>query len=98
MAEQLQPKTKLAPGGTSSGTLVAAGEAELAVQMISELIDVPGVEILGPLPPEVQSYTVISAGVGTQAADRAAAARLILFLSAPAVTPVLRKAGLEPPK
>jgi molybdate transport system substrate-binding protein len=98
LAEQLAPKTKLAPGGTSSGTIVAAGDAELAMQMISELVPVPGVEILGPLPAEIQSYSVLSAGVSPGAADQSAAKRLIAFLSSPAVAPVLRERGLEPPK
>ena len=98
IAEQLRPKTKFAPAGTSSGTLVASGEAELAVQFISELLLVPGVEIVGPLPPEIQSYIVISAGVSKEAADPKAAGRLVRFLSSPAVAPVLPEAGLEPPK
>jgi len=98
IAEQLRPKTKFVPGGTSSGTLVASGEAELAVQFISELLLAPGVEIAGPLPPEVQSYIVISAGVSREAADPVVAGRLVRFLSSPAVAPVLPEAGLEPPK
>lgn len=98
IADQLRPKTKFAPGGTSSATLVASGEAELAVQMISELIVVPGVEIAGPLPPGVQSFTVLSGGISKEAADVTAARRLLLFLSSPAVIPALREAGLEPPK
>jgi molybdate transport system substrate-binding protein len=98
IAEQFRPKTKFVPGGTSSGTLVASGEAELAVQFISELLLSPGVEIAGPLPPEVQSYIVISAGVSKEAADPVTAGRLVRFLSSPAVAPVLPEAGLEPPK
>jgi molybdate transport system substrate-binding protein len=98
IAEQLQPKTKFAPGGTSSGALVARGEAELAVQMISELVPVPGVDIVGPLPADVQSFTVLSAGISKGAANPAAAGKLIQFLSSPATAPVLREAGLEPPK
>jgi len=74
------------------------GEAEIAVQMISELMPVPGVEVVGPLPPGLQTLTVFSAGVGANAANPAAAKQLILFLSSLAVTPVLREAGLEPAK
>jgi molybdate transport system substrate-binding protein len=98
MADQLAPKTKLAKGGTSSGTLVASGDAEIAMQMISELIPVPGVEIAGPLPAEIQSFTVMSVGMSAGAADQSAAKRLIMFLSSPVVAPVLREKGLEPPK
>jgi molybdate transport system substrate-binding protein len=98
IAEQMSPKTKLAPAGTSSGLLVAKGEAELAIQMISELMPVQGVEIAGPLPSELQSFTVMSAGVSASAADAATAKRLVQFLSSPSAAPVLREAGLEPLK
>lgn len=98
IAEQLKPKTKLVPGGGSSGALAASGEAEIAVQMISELMPVSGVEVVGPLPPGLQTVVVFSAGVSAGAADPAAAKQLILFLASPAAAPVLREAGLEPPK
>ncbi len=98
IAEQLAPKTKLARGGTSSGVLVASGEAEIAIQMTSDLIPVAGVEVVGPLPAEIQSFAVLSAGISTGAAEQGAAKRLIVFLTSPAVVPVLRETGLEPPK
>jgi len=98
IAEKLAPKTKLARGGTSSGVLVASGEAEIAIQTTSDLLPTPGIEIVGPLPAEIQNYTVISAGIGAGAADPTAAKRLILLLSSPTVYPVLRETGLEPPK
>ena len=98
IAEQLKPKTKLVPAGGSSGTLAASGEVEIAVQMISELMPVAGAEVVGPLPPGLQSLTVFSAGVSANAANPAAAKQLILFLSSPAAAPVLREAGLEPAK
>ena len=98
IAEKLAPKTKLARGGTSSGALVASGEAEIAIQTTSDILPTPGIEIVGPLPAEIQNYTVLSVGIGAQAADPAAAKRLILLLSSPKVYPVLRETGLEPPK
>ncbi len=98
IAEQLKSKTKLIPAGGSSGALAASGEVEIAVQMISELKPVAGAEVVGPLPPGLQSLTVFSAGVSASAANPAGAKRLILFLSSPAATPVLREAGLEPAK
>jgi molybdate transport system substrate-binding protein len=98
IAEQLKPKTKLVAAGGSSGALAASGEAEIAVQMISELMPVAGAEVVGPLPPGLQSLTVFSAGVSASAANPAAARQLILFLSSPAAAPVLREAGLEPAK
>lgn len=98
IAEQLKPKTKLIPAGGSSGALAASGEAEIAVQMISELMPVSGAEVVGPLPPGLQTLTVFSAGVSANAANPAAAKQLILFLSSPAAAPVLRDAGLDPAK
>jgi molybdate transport system substrate-binding protein len=98
IADQLKLKTKLVPGGGSSGALAASGEAEIAVQMISELMPVSGAEVVGPLPPGLQSLVVFSAGVGADAANPAAAQQLILFLSSSAAAPVLREAGLELPK
>lgn len=98
LAEQLAPKTKLAAGGTSSGSLVASGNSELAMQMISELVPIPGIEILGPLPAAIQNYSVLSGGVSSGAADKKAAEGVIAFLTSPAVAPVLREKGLEPAK
>ena len=98
IAEKLAPKTKLARGGTSSGALVASGEAEIAIQTTSDLVPTSGIEIVGPLPAEIQNFTVISAGISAEAVDPAAAKQLILLLSSPTVYPVLRETGLEPPK
>ncbi len=98
IAEQLLPKTKLALGGTSSAVLVVSGQADLAVQMISELIATPGVEIAGPLPAEVQKYAVVNAAIAKPAADSKPAQNLLIFLSSPKMAPALREAGLEPPK
>ncbi len=91
-------KTKLAPGGTSSAVLVVSGQADLAVQMISELIVTPGVEIAGPLPAEIQKYAVVTTAIAKPAADSKPAQNLLIFLSSPKVAPALREAGLEPPK
>jgi molybdate transport system substrate-binding protein len=98
IAEKLAPKTKLARGGTSSGALVASGDAEIAIQTTSDLVPTPGIELVGPLPVEIQHFTVLSAGIAAGAADPAAVKRLILLLASPAVYPVLRETGLEPPK
>jgi len=87
-------KTKY--GAANVGDLVAAGEAQLGVQLITELMPVIGIQIVGPLPAQVQSYVVLTAGVGTQARDPAAAEAFLRFLSAPAAAPVIREKGLEP--
>jgi molybdate transport system substrate-binding protein len=96
IAEAMKPKAKLQPGGAVA-ELVARGEAELAVQQISELISVAGVELVGPFPPELQSITVFSAGVAASAKEPEAARALIQFLTAPAASPVIKAKGMEPP-
>lgn len=95
IADQVKPKAKLQPGGAVA-ELVARGEAELAVQQVSELMPVKGTEILGPLPPELQNYTVFSAGIGAAAKQAAAAKALVGFLRAPAALPAIKAKGMEP--
>ena len=81
------------PSGFTAERLVS-GEAELAVQQISELMVVPGIEVAGPLPPEVQTVATFSGGLMT---DRPEAAALLRFLTSAQAAPALRAAGLEPP-
>jgi len=95
IAEQMKSRAVRQPGGLV-GELVAAGKAELAVQQIPELMAVPGVDLVGPLPQEVQATTVSAAGVYA-GSPRADAARAFLeFLSTHASARVLKKKGLEP--
>jgi molybdate transport system substrate-binding protein len=95
IAEQIKSKAVRQPGGLV-GELVAAGKAEIAVQQIPELMAVAGVELVGPLPQEVQATTVSAAGIfaGSKQADAARA--LLDFLSTPASARVLKAKGLEP--
>jgi molybdate transport system substrate-binding protein len=78
------------------GTVVARGDAEIGFQQISELIGIPGVDYVGPLPPEVQRVTVFSAGIAAGAAEPVAARALIAFLASPAAAAAIAKSGLEP--
>lgn len=78
------------------GTVVARGDAEIGFQQVSELLPVPGLDYVGPLPSEAQEVTVFSAGVAVGARDPQAARELIQFLASPATVPAIRKAGLEP--
>jgi len=94
IAEAMQPKTKY--GTSNVGEMVANGEAQLGVQLINELLPVRGVEVVGPLPAEVQSYVTLTAGVGTQAKEPAIAEQFIRFLTAPAALTVIKQKGLEP--
>jgi molybdate transport system substrate-binding protein len=84
------------PAGGAVGELVARGEAELAVQQIPELMAVAGTTFVGPLPPEIQSFTVFTAGVFSEARHAAAARVLVEFLSTPAAARAMQKKGMEP--
>ena len=72
------------------------GDAEIGFQQISELLPIPGIDYVGPLPPEVQKVSVFSAGVAVGAKEPDAARELIKFLVSPAAVPAIKKSGLEP--
>ncbi len=95
IADQLKARIKQVQG-EPAGAVVARGEAEIGFQQMSELLPVAGIDLVGPLPPDVQQITVFSAGlhVGAKAPDAARA--LVKFLTAPAAVPVIRKKGMEP--
>jgi len=82
--------------GERVGAVVARGNAEIGFQQISELLPVPGIEYVGPLPPEVQRVSVFSAGVAVAARDSDAARALIKFLASPEAIHAIKKSGLEP--
>jgi len=96
IAEQVKAKAVRQPGGLI-GELVAAGKAEIAIQQIPELLAVPGIELVGPLPEEIQLVTVSCAGIfsGTKRAE--AAQSFIDFLAAPATLRAMRARGFQPP-
>ena len=81
---------------TPSAEIVARGEAELGIQLISEIVSVPGAELLGPLPGELQAMNVIFAGIVTTASEPDAARVLFKFLTSPAAAAVSKAAGMEP--
>jgi molybdate transport system substrate-binding protein len=85
-----------APPGVPVGSLVAKGEADLGFQQLSELINVPGIEMLGPLPPEIQAVTVFAAGVASTSAQVGETGGLIAFLTASETDEVKRAQGMEP--
>jgi molybdate transport system substrate-binding protein len=96
IAEQMKPKTKVKEGVGASAQAVAAGEADLGFTITSAFEPVPGAELLGPLPPELQNYVGYTAGVGATAKEGEGGKALIQFLKAPAAVPVLKAKGMEP--
>jgi molybdate transport system substrate-binding protein len=95
IADQLKPRIRQVKG-EPVGAVVARGEAEIGFQQVSELLPVPGIDFLGPLPADIQQITVFSAGLQVGAREPAAARALVEFITAPAAAPVIRKKGLEP--
>ena len=95
IADQVLPKSRRVVG-ERVGAVVARGEAEIGFQQISELLPVPGIDFVGPLPPALQRTTVFSAGIAAKAENPDAARAFIRFLASPDAADVIRKSGLEP--
>ena len=98
LTQTLKPKLKLAAGGPNgyAATFVARGEAEFALQPIPELMAVPGIEIVGPLPGAFQNVTTYTASIPVTAKEADAARALIKALAAPSAAAIYRAKGLEP--
>jgi molybdate transport system substrate-binding protein len=95
IAAEMKPKLKLGDG-SSTGPWVASGEAELAVQQISALKPVAGIDIVGPLPAELQLVTVLDAAIAANVQDVAVVKEFIVFLRTPDGAAIIRAKGLEP--
>jgi molybdate transport system substrate-binding protein len=95
VASEVKPKAKLIPGGAVAEH-IARGEAELGIHQISEILPVKGVTLVGPLPADIQSYTVYAAGLGAHGKESEAAKALLKTLSGPAAADVLKSKGMEP--
>ncbi|MDH2381498.1 substrate-binding domain-containing protein [Bradyrhizobium sp. CER78] len=95
IAEAINACAVIIPMGFTAEKLVT-GEADLAIQQISELKQVDGIEVVGPIPLNLQTPAVFSAGRMTASQRAAAADHLLRYLSSPEVAPVLRETGLEP--
>jgi molybdate transport system substrate-binding protein len=95
IAEEMKPKSNILKSGLA-GDVVARGESELAVQMMSEILAVPAAELVGPLPAEVQSNMVFTAGTLTGSPRGSEARALVNYLRTPAVGAVFKAKGLDP--
>jgi len=94
IASEINAKATITSGFTADRLIT--GEADLAVQQISELKQVSGIEVVGPIPHELQTPAVFSAGRMTASKEAAQADALLKYLASREVAPVLREAGLEP--
>ncbi|MFM0115142.1 substrate-binding domain-containing protein [Paraburkholderia nemoris] len=96
IAETIAPRIVQAPPGIPVGALVARGDVELGFQQLSELIHVPGIDVIGSLPPEVQIITTFSAAICTASRQRDASRALLSFLGSPAAASAKLRHGMEP--
>jgi molybdate transport system substrate-binding protein len=96
IADTIKSRIVQAPPGVPVGALVARGDVELGFQQLSELMHLPGIDIIGPLPAEVQIVTTFSGGVCTTATQPDAARELLRFLASPVAEEAKRRHGTEP--
>jgi len=96
IADRVLPKCRRIEGGERVGAVIARGEAEIGFQQISELLPVPGIDHITPLPPEVQKLSIFSAGVAATTSDSDAARAVIAFLSSLDASESIKNSGLEP--
>ena len=96
IADELKSRIVQAPPGVPVGTLVARGEVELGFQQLSELMSLPGIDVLGPLPPAIQIITTFSGGTASVSTQPDAVRALLQFMASPAVAEVKRQNGMEP--
>jgi len=98
MTAELQAKIKRVCGGTGGvvvvGQAVVNGEAEIGLQQVAEFLGVPGLDLVGELPSELQHVTVFSAAVAATATDVPSAHRLVAFLASPAAAAVIGASGM----
>src|SRR5215475_16180930 len=96
IADQMKAKTKHPPPSGNAANLVVAGEAELAIQQEPEVMSVAGIDMVGPLPADLNNITVYAAGIGTGSQQSEAANALIRFLHTPEAQAVFKAKGLKP--
>jgi molybdate transport system substrate-binding protein len=96
VGEQLKAKTKQPPSGAQIAESLASGEATVGFQQVSELMHAKNIQYLGPLPADLQNYTVYSAAVHASATDIEAVKQLLAALRSASVQAVVRSAGMEP--
>src|SRR5712691_3056232 len=96
IADEIKGKLKQTPTGVFVGSIIANGEAEIGFQQVSELSHFAGVDYVGPLPADIQQYTMFATGILAGAKDAEAAKALVKFITAPAAAAAFKKRGMEP--
>jgi molybdate transport system substrate-binding protein len=96
IADAIKDRIVQAPPGVPVGTMVAEGRVELGFQQLSELIHLPGIDVLGPLPPDIQTITTFSAGLASSSTHPDAVHDLLRFMASPAAAGAKLRNGMEP--
>lgn len=97
IASQMKSKTILEQGSVRSNARVADGSAGMVLTLVSEILPAPGVDLVGPLPAEVQHYVNFAEGIGPNSKNVDAGKALMKFFASPAVAPTLKAKGMERP-
>lgn len=95
IAAEMKPKTVLHPTAQAAGALVATGKAEIGINLIQELMPLPGIDLVGPLPGDLQNTLVFTAAIMNDAKDTGAAKALIEFLRTPEAAVAIKAKGME---
>jgi molybdate transport system substrate-binding protein len=96
IADEIKGKLKQTPTGVFVGSIIASGEAEIGFQQVSELSHFAGVDYVGPLPADIQQYTMFSSGIIARTKEAEAARALVKFITSPEAAAAFKKRGMEP--
>ena len=94
--EAIRERIVVPPPGVPVGSQVAEGKAALGFQQLSELINCPGVTVVGPLPDSIQMLTIFSAGISMATTQAEAARAFLNYMVTPAAAPIKQRHGMEP--
>ncbi|SAK54105.1 molybdate ABC transporter substrate-binding protein [Caballeronia fortuita] len=95
IAERIASRIVQAPPGVAVGALIARGEVELGFQQLSEMIGLEGIDVLGMLPPQIQTMTVFEGTIGTDANARPKARAFLDYLASPDAGDAKMRHGME---
>jgi molybdate transport system substrate-binding protein len=96
IADTLRDRIVQAPPGVPVGTLVARGEVELGFQQLSELLHLPGIEVLGPMPPGTEIVTTFTGGLCVTSTQPEVVRAMLAFMRSPAAADAKKRHGMEP--